>query len=101
MTHTAKLRYGILVRLEIANKPGMLGKVASAIGRAGGDIGAIDIAGTREGRIIRDVTVTAANPEMEHRIVESLRTIGGINVIRVAPSWPITGERSRSATSFP
>ena len=36
MTHTAKLRYGILVRLEIANKPGMLGKVASAIGRAGG-----------------------------------------------------------------
>ena len=84
MTHTSKLRYGILVRLEIVNKPGMLGRVASAIGRAGGDIGAIDIAGIREGRIVRDVTITAANPEMEHRIVESLKKIAGISVIRVA-----------------
>jgi malate dehydrogenase (oxaloacetate-decarboxylating) len=84
MMNTSKLRYGILVRLEIVNKPGMLGRVTSAIGRAGGDIGAIDIAGFREGRIIRDLTITAANSEMEHRIVESLKKISGIDVIRVA-----------------
>jgi len=33
------------MRVEIQNRPGMLGRVASAIGKAGGDIGAVDIAG--------------------------------------------------------
>src|SRR5205809_7761 len=35
--------YSLTVRLEIVNKPGMLGRVTSAIGKAGGDIGAIDL----------------------------------------------------------
>jgi malate dehydrogenase (oxaloacetate-decarboxylating) len=33
--------YSITVRLEIRNRPGMLGRVTSVIGRAGGDIGAV------------------------------------------------------------
>jgi malate dehydrogenase (oxaloacetate-decarboxylating) len=37
--------YSILMRVEIQNKVGMLGKVASAIGEAGGDIGAVDLSG--------------------------------------------------------
>src|SRR5439155_980152 len=35
--------YSLTVRLEIVNKPGMLGRVTSAIGKAGGDIGDIDL----------------------------------------------------------
>jgi len=35
--------YSLTVRLEITNRPGMLGQVTSAIGKAGGDIGAIDL----------------------------------------------------------
>jgi malate dehydrogenase (oxaloacetate-decarboxylating) len=31
--------YSITMRVEIQNRPGMLGRVASAIGKAGGDIG--------------------------------------------------------------
>ena len=34
--------YSITMRVEIDNKPGMLGKVTTAIGNAGGDIGAVD-----------------------------------------------------------
>jgi hypothetical protein len=37
--------HSILIRLEILPKPGMLGKVTSAIVSAGGDIGTIDIVG--------------------------------------------------------
>ena len=33
----------LTVRVRLANKPGMLGKVTSAIGEAGGDIGAVDV----------------------------------------------------------
>ena len=35
--------YSLTVRLEIKNRPGMLGRVASAIGQAGGGIGAVDL----------------------------------------------------------
>jgi len=35
--------YSITMRLEIQNKVGMLGKVTTAIGTAGGDIGAVDL----------------------------------------------------------
>ncbi len=41
--------YSITMRVEIQNRPGMLGRVASAIGKAGGDIGAVDIAGFGSG----------------------------------------------------
>jgi len=33
----------LTVRLRLANKPGMLGRITSAIGEAGGDIGAVDV----------------------------------------------------------
>ena len=35
--------YSLTVRVRFDNRPGMLGKVAAAIGDAGGDIGAVDI----------------------------------------------------------
>ena len=35
--------YSFTIRLEIRNKPGMLGRVTSVIGKAGGDIGAVDL----------------------------------------------------------
>ena len=34
--------YGLIMRLNITNRPGMLAQVASAIGAEGGNIGAID-----------------------------------------------------------
>src|SRR5438876_157357 len=40
MINAPSASYSVTVRLEIENKPGMLGKVTSAIGKAGGDIGA-------------------------------------------------------------
>ena len=42
MIKTPSASYSIIIRLEIFSKPGMLGKVTSTIGRAGGDIGAVD-----------------------------------------------------------
>ena len=48
--------YSLTVRLEIVNKPGMLGRVTSAIGKAGGDIGAIDLVVVGKSTITRDIT---------------------------------------------
>ncbi len=36
-------QYSLTIRVEIEHRPGMLGKVASAIGEAGGTIGSVDL----------------------------------------------------------
>jgi len=58
--------------------------VATAIGRAGGDIGAIDIVSVSSDFIIRDITVNAASSEHGERIVEAVRDVDGIEVINVS-----------------
>lgn len=51
--------YSLTARLQIPNRPGMLGRVASAIGEAGGDINLEDIAAPRcfeiEDRLRKDL----------------------------------------------
>ncbi len=43
MATTPSAQYSLTLRVEIDHLPGMLGKVASAIGEAGGTIGAVDL----------------------------------------------------------
>jgi malate dehydrogenase (oxaloacetate-decarboxylating) len=40
---TPSAQYSLTLRVEIEHRPGMLGRVASAIGEAGGTIGAVDL----------------------------------------------------------
>ena len=40
-------QYSIILRVEIDHRPGMLGRVATAIGDAGGSIGSVDLVGDR------------------------------------------------------
>jgi malate dehydrogenase (oxaloacetate-decarboxylating) len=61
----------------------MLGRIASAIGERGGDIGAIDIVESGSDRIMRDFTVAALNDGIAHEIVEGLRGLKGIEVREV------------------
>jgi malate dehydrogenase (oxaloacetate-decarboxylating) len=72
--------YSFIVRLQIANRPGMLGRVASAIGDAGGDIGAVDLVETSRERTERDITVKARDSVHAQQIVSRLRRVSGIRV---------------------
>jgi malate dehydrogenase (oxaloacetate-decarboxylating) len=83
MIKTPSPSYSIIIRLEIVSKPGMLGKVTSAIGRAGGDIGAVDIVGFKNNTTIRDIIVSAADVPMGQKVVEELKRIRGANVLQV------------------
>jgi malate dehydrogenase (oxaloacetate-decarboxylating) len=58
--------------------------LATAIGRAGGDIGAIDIVSVGNDYITRDVTVAAISSEHGDEIVAAVREIDGIDVINVS-----------------
>src|SRR5919201_1227556 len=76
--------YSLTIRLEIDNKPGMLGKVTSAIGRAGGDIGAIDLVEVRKKTLIRDLTFKASDERHGQQVIERLKAIEGIKVVQVS-----------------
>ena len=76
--------HSLTIRLEIQNQPGMLGNVTSAIGKAGGDIGAIDLVEVRKKTIIRDLTFKASDERHGQQVVERLKAIGGIKVVHVS-----------------
>jgi malate dehydrogenase (oxaloacetate-decarboxylating) len=59
MAPSPSAQYSLTIRVEIADRPGMLGLVASAIGQAGASIGSIDLVEVKEGRLLRDITVDA------------------------------------------
>ncbi len=78
--------YSVTMRLHIDNKPGMLGKIATVIGDAGGSIGAIDTVRVEDnGRIlVRDITVNAENEEHEQRLKKAVNKIPGVLVRSVS-----------------
>ena len=72
--------YSLTVRVRIANLPGMLGKVTSAIGEAGGDIGAVDIVEAGGQTMTRDVTFKSSDEAARpaHRGAGCSITISGV-----------------------
>jgi malate dehydrogenase (oxaloacetate-decarboxylating) len=76
--------YSLTVRVAIQNRPGMLGRVASAIGDAGGDIGAVDLVESQRKHIIRDITIDARDSQHGAQIVERLKRVTGVRVVNVS-----------------
>src|SRR5881628_1372799 len=84
MINAPSASYSVTVRLEIDNKPGMLGKVTSAIGKAGGDIGAIDLVEVGKTTITRDLSVKASDERHAQQVVEKIRAVSGVRVVNVS-----------------
>src|SRR6266705_255238 len=76
--------YSLTVRLEITNRPGMLGRVTSAIGKAGGDIGAIDLVQVGKSTITRDLTFKARDEPYGQQIVDKIRGVASVKVVNVS-----------------
>ncbi len=74
------VRYTVTVRVEIANRPGMLGRVATAIGELGGDIGAVDLVDRGGRAVVRDFTVSVQDSEHARDLVAALNRIPGVRV---------------------
>jgi len=75
--------YSITIRAEIENRIGKFSQIAYAISQAGGDMGAIDIVRVEKGKIVRDITVNARDEKHEKKIVNAIRNVDGVKVLRV------------------
>ena len=81
MSITPSAQYSLTIRIEIAHRPGMLGQVASAIGKAGGIIGAVDLIEVTEDTLLRDITVDAADQEQWEAITAAIDAVDGVRVV--------------------
>ena len=78
---TPSAQYSLTLRVEIDHRPGMLGKVASAIGDAGGTIGAVDLVQVDSKHTIRDITVETADSSDWPRLTDAVNLIDGAHVL--------------------
>jgi malate dehydrogenase (oxaloacetate-decarboxylating) len=76
--------YSLTLRVRLSTRAGTLGEVATAIGKAGGDIGAIDIVSVGRDHIVRDITVNTVSSEHEDKIVNAVKAIDGIEVLQTS-----------------
>ena len=78
------IAYSITVRAEYPNRVGMLGEITSAIGYAGGDIGAIDTVSSSRRGMIRDITINTKDSTHGEEIVKQLRSVPLVRVMSVS-----------------
>ena len=84
MQPTPSASYSLTLRVRLSSRAGSLGELTMAIGRAGGDIGAIDIVNVGNNFIIRDVTVSSASSKHGEQIVEAVKHVDGVELLQVS-----------------
>ena len=81
---TPTVSYSLTLRVRLSSRAGSLGELTMAIGRAGGDIGAIDIVTVGNDFIIRDITVSSISSKHGEQIVEAVKDIDGVELLHVS-----------------
>lgn len=76
--------YSITVRAEYPNSPGMLGRITSAIGDAGGDASAIDVVSTSSGLMVRDFTINARSIEHGEEVAKAVAAVDTVRIRTVS-----------------
>ncbi len=73
--------YSITIKVSLGNRPGTLGRFATAIGTAGGNIAAIPGFEAKGPVIIREIDVLAESPDHAVRIVAAVSDLDGVTVV--------------------
>lgn len=76
--------YSLTIRVEYPHRAGALGQIMTAIGEAGGIVGAVDIVRMGQKRSIRDVTVNARDSEHGRRIIQAIEGLPEVEIVNVS-----------------
>ncbi|MEX0926366.1 MAG: ACT domain-containing protein, partial [Dehalococcoidia bacterium] len=72
------------IRAEYPNMPGMLGRITSAIGEAGGDMAAVDVVSTSGGNMVRDFTVNTSGVDHGQKVINAINKVEHVKVRTVS-----------------
>jgi len=73
-----------LLRVQLPDVPGSLGRLATAIGTAGGNIDAIEIVSREDGFAVDDVFLAAEHGVMPDTIVSACQQLDGVSVLWIS-----------------
>ncbi|MBA2506491.1 MAG: NAD-dependent malic enzyme [Thermoleophilaceae bacterium] len=81
MSIAPQAQFSLTLRVEIPSAPGSLGRLTSAIGSAGGSLGAIDLVEVRGQRTLREITVSCANQDHWRDVVKAVEELEDVELI--------------------
>ena len=82
-----------LLRVVLPDRPGMLGAVATAIGRAGGDIVSLDVVERGPAGAVDDLLVVVPPGGLADRLISSAQSVEGVVVESIRPHHGATDLR--------
>lgn len=68
------------IRVRVPDRPGSLGRVASAIGTASGDIAGVEVLDSEAGQALDDVVVRVRDTPHLQRVLDALALVPGVSV---------------------
>lgn len=84
MNHDMKIGFSAVVRVEQSRQIGTFAKIADAIARTGGRIGAVDVSQATRRSAVRDITIEVGDEDHLKRIVDEISSIEGTHVVDVS-----------------
>jgi malate dehydrogenase (oxaloacetate-decarboxylating) len=79
---TPSAQYSLTLRLQLERRPGMLGRVAIAIGDAGGSIGEVATVEQGDFHAIRDITVDCTGADHVEQIIRAVEDLEGAHILQ-------------------
>ena len=76
----------LIIRVVTPNGPGAFSALASAIGDAGGTVGAIDVRSVTRTTVTRDVTVTVPSEQVANAVRAAIEHVEGTRVVSLSDS---------------
>jgi malate dehydrogenase (oxaloacetate-decarboxylating) len=76
--------YTFSFQAQYPNKPGMLARIAQAVGDSGGNIGDVDVVKSTGTKIVREISVQARDSNHAREIVECVRSTKGVTIKNVS-----------------
>ncbi|RMH77929.1 MAG: NAD-dependent malic enzyme [Actinomyces sp.] len=73
--------YSIVLRVSLDNRPGVLGRFATAVGAAGGNIAAIPGFEAKGPVVIRDIVVNCRSEQHQHQVAAAAAAVDGVTVL--------------------
>ncbi len=77
-------QFSLRIRVRTPDRAGVLGRVTTAIGSAGGVIGGLDVVETTPESSLRDITVDTTGEQTRTEVVDALEALGDVEVVDVA-----------------
>ncbi len=81
MSATPSAQYRLMIRVRFSDASHALASLTSAVGEAGGMVGAIDLVEVDGERSLRDIVVDASDSEQWQRIIAAIEALEGAEVI--------------------